>query len=43
MLCKRVSLSIETLLGNLKGGRLSGFLREKKKYIWVQVSVTVHH
>jgi hypothetical protein len=28
------SLSIGTLLGNLEGVHLSGFLREKKKYIW---------
>jgi hypothetical protein len=33
--CKRVSLSIETLFGNLEGVRLPGFLREKKKCIWV--------
>jgi hypothetical protein len=35
MPCKRVSLSIETLLGNLEGVRLPGFLRKKKNYIWV--------
>ena len=34
MPCKGVSLSIGSLLGNLEGVRLSGFLREKK-YIWV--------
>ena len=34
MPCKRVSLSIGTLLGNLEGVRLPGYLREKKKYIW---------
>jgi hypothetical protein len=37
MLCKRISLSIGALLGNVKGVRLPGFLREKKKYIWVPV------
>jgi len=35
MPCKWVSLSIGTLLGNLEGVHLPGFLREKKKYIWV--------
>jgi RNase P/RNase MRP subunit POP5 len=35
MPCKRDSLSIGTLLGNLKGVRLPELLREKKKYIWV--------
>jgi hypothetical protein len=35
MPCKWVSLSIVALLGNLEGARLSGFLREKKKCIWV--------
>jgi hypothetical protein len=34
MPCKRVSLSIGTLLGNLEEVRLPGFLREKKNYIW---------
>jgi hypothetical protein len=33
--CKRVSLSIETLLEKLEGVRLPGFLREEKRYIWV--------
>ena len=33
MPCKRASLSIEALLGNLEGVRLLGLLREK--YIWV--------
>ena len=33
--CKRVSLSIGTLLGNLEAVCLPGFLTEKKKYIWV--------
>jgi len=32
--CKLVSLSIQTLLGNLERVRLTGYLREKKKYIW---------
>jgi hypothetical protein len=36
MLCERVSLSIGVLLGNLEGVRLPGFLREMKKYVWVQ-------
>ena len=31
MPCKWVSVSIETLLGNLEGVCLPGFLREKKK------------
>jgi hypothetical protein len=35
MPCKRVSLFIGALLGNLEGVRLPGVLREKKKYIWV--------
>jgi len=35
MPCKLVSLSIETLFGKLEGVHLPGFLREKKKYIWV--------
>jgi len=35
MPCKRVSLSIGALLGNLEGVYLPGFLRERKKYIWV--------
>jgi len=35
MFCKRVSLSIGTLLGNMDGVHLSGLLREKEKYIWV--------
>jgi len=35
MPCKRLSLSIGGLLGNLKGVRLTGFLREKKKYVWI--------
>jgi len=35
MPCKRVSLSIGTLLGSLERVRLPGFLREKKKCIWV--------
>jgi hypothetical protein len=35
MPCKRVSLSTGTLLGNLEGFSLLGFLREKKKYVWV--------
>jgi hypothetical protein len=30
MPCKRVSLSIGALLGNLEGVHFSGFLREKK-------------
>ena len=33
--CKRVSLSIGTLLGKLEGVRLPGFLEKRKKYIWV--------
>jgi len=33
--CKGASLSIGTLLGNLEGVHLPGFLREKKKRIWV--------
>jgi len=32
---KRVSLSIGALSWKLEGVRLPGFLREKKKYIWV--------
>ena len=32
---KWVSLSIGTLLGNQEGVRLTGFLREKTKHIWV--------
>ena len=32
---KRVFLSIGALFGNLEGVRVSGFLRGKKKYIWV--------
>jgi hypothetical protein len=35
MPCKWVSLSIGILLGNLEGVHLPGFLREKKKYVWV--------
>jgi len=35
MSCKRVSLSIGILLGNLEEVRLPGLLRENKKYIWV--------
>jgi hypothetical protein len=35
MPCKRVSLSIGTLLGSLERFRLPGFLREKEKYVWV--------
>jgi hypothetical protein len=35
MPCKRVSLSIGTLLGNQEGVCLPGFFTEKKKYIWV--------
>ena len=35
MQCKRVSLSIVTLFGNLDGVHLSGRLIVKKKYIWV--------
>jgi len=35
MPCERLSLSIGALLGNLESVRLPGFLREKKKYIWV--------
>jgi hypothetical protein len=35
MPCKRVSLSIETLLGKLERVRFPGFLRESEKYIWV--------
>jgi hypothetical protein len=35
MPCRRISLSIGALLGNLEGVRLPGLLREKKKYIWV--------
>jgi hypothetical protein len=34
MPCKRVSLSIGALLGNLEGVCLPGYLRENKKYIW---------
>jgi len=35
MPCKRVSLSIAALLGNLDGENLPGLMREKKKRIWV--------
>jgi len=35
MPCKRVSLSIGALLGNLDGVRFLGLLRERKKYIWI--------
>jgi hypothetical protein len=35
MPCKRVSLSIGALLGNLDGVHLPELLREKKNYIWV--------
>jgi hypothetical protein len=35
MPCKWVSLFIGALLGNLEGVCLLGFLREKKKFIWV--------
>jgi hypothetical protein len=35
MPCKRISLSIGALLGNLEGVCLPGFLKKKKKYIWV--------
>jgi hypothetical protein len=35
MPCKWVPLSIGTVLRNLKGVHLPGFLREKRKYIWV--------
>jgi hypothetical protein len=35
MPCKRVSLSIGALLGNLEGVHLLGFLREKKSIFWV--------
>ena len=35
MPCKRLSLFIGTLLGNLERVHLPGFLREKKKYISV--------
>jgi hypothetical protein len=33
--CKQISLSIGTLLGYMEGVCLVGFLREKKKCIWV--------
>jgi hypothetical protein len=33
--CKQVSLSTGALLGKLEGVRLPGFLRERKKYIWL--------
>ena len=32
MPCRRLSLSIRALLGNLEGVRLPGLLREKKVY-----------
>jgi len=35
MPCKRMSVSIGTLWGNLEGVHLLGFLREKKNYILV--------
>jgi hypothetical protein len=35
MPCKQVSLPIGALLENLEGVCLLGFLREKKKYVWV--------
>jgi len=35
MSCKRVSLSIWALLGNLEEVLLPRFFREKKTYIWV--------
>jgi len=35
MPCRRVSLSIGALSGNLEGVHSPGLLREKKKYIWV--------
>jgi hypothetical protein len=35
MPCKRASLSIGALLGNLEGIHLLGLWREKKKYFWV--------
>ena len=33
--CKRVSVSIGTMLGNLERFCLPGFLRENGKHIWV--------
>ena len=35
MPCRRLSLSIGAMLGNLEGVRLLGLLGEKKEYIWV--------
>jgi len=35
MPCKRVSLSVRALLGNLVVVGLPGFLREKKTCMWV--------
>jgi len=33
MSCKQVPLSIGALLGNMDGDRVSGLMKEKKKYI----------
>jgi len=35
MLCKRASLSIGALLGDLEGGSFAGTFERKEKYIWV--------
>jgi hypothetical protein len=35
MPCKRTSLSIGALLGNLEGVRLPGTFERKEKYVWV--------
>jgi len=35
MLCKRASLSIGNLLGNLEGGFVAGTFERKEKYVWV--------
>jgi hypothetical protein len=35
MPCKRTSLVIGPLLGNLEGGSFAGAFERKEKYIWV--------
>jgi len=37
MPCKRASLSIGALMGNLEGVRLPGFLKERKECIWFPI------
>ena len=35
MPCKRASVTIGALLGNLEGGSFAGTLERKQNYIWV--------